>query len=94
MATAEIKRVSVQVGINQVVEGFYTITDDTLMMVYSDGEPVRFGEGMLPITVQLKTADNPASIAAVKTREIRSVLSEEKIPGFDDAINYGNAGWR
>lgn len=87
----EIQLVYAQLGNNRVAEGFYTLSDGLLTMVYRNGRPVVLEDGST-VTHQMRPDDNARSIAVVLTKEIRKKLLKELIPGFGREIDYPSAG--
>lgn len=76
----EVHYVTVQIGENRIVEGFYTIAGDQITMTYQDGSPVLVNNE----TVQMNLSDSttPRMLAGRMTREIRKALAGETVEGF------------
>jgi hypothetical protein len=71
----------------QVTEGFYTVEDGYLQMVYRDGRKL---ENPL-YRVKLHDGANVQAIAANLTRSIRKDMLGEKVEGFTRNLSYPKA---
>jgi hypothetical protein len=87
----EIHYLQVQIGRNRVAEGFYTIANGLLTMVYSDGEPVMLDDGSR-VEHHLQPEDNVRKVAGHLTIKIRKALMGERVEGFSSPIDYPPAG--
>lgn len=77
----------------QITEGFYSVADGVLAMVYANGSPVLI-DGK-PIEARLGPNDNPRAIAGRLTREVRRALANvtETEERFNRTLRYGNTGF-
>lgn len=73
----------------QVTEGFYTVEDGYLQMVYRDGRSLDDPK----YHVQLPEGANVRAIAGNLTRMIRKEMSGETVDGFNRAISYPKANY-
>jgi len=76
--------VNVHLGPNRFTQGFYRMDGDRLVMTFSDGsdvEPV--------VSHTMRPGDNPRTIAAVLTKEIRARMHSP----FNDPIDWPEASW-
>lgn len=80
----------VDVDPGQISEGYYTVEDGILTMTHADGVPVSPDQ----FRCVLKDVDDPAAIARVLTREVRSyVLGISKdAEAFNRPLDYGPSG--
>ena len=72
----------------QITTGFYVVEDGVLVMTHSDGAPVdefRFRHRLQP-------KDNEEAIASIFTRQIRTEMLGEQVPGFTRSLDYPNVG--
>ena len=72
----------------QITTGFYVVEDDVLIMTHPDGAPVdefRYRHTLRP-------TDNEKTIASIFTKEIRTEMLGEVVPGFTRHLSYPNAG--
>jgi hypothetical protein len=81
-----MRHVFAQITPDQVAEGFYVIRENTITMVYGDGNPVQLDDA--PVTAKIPPGGNPDSIARVLTKRIRKALRGEKVEGFDAPLQY------
>lgn len=91
----EVNYVTVQIGENRIVEGWYTVVDGEITMTYPDGEPVMVGAADMARKVQRRLAEgeNPRVIAGRMTREIRTTMAGENVPGFWNPIDMQRASF-
>lgn len=87
----EIHYIQVQIGRNRVAEGFYTLKDGLLTMVYNDGEPVALQDGSR-VEHRIKPDENARRIAGQLTIKVRKSLMGETVEGFSGPIDYPPAG--
>lgn len=73
----------------QVTEGFYTVEDGYLQMVYRDGRKL---ENPL-YRVKLHDGANVKAIAGNLTRSIRTEMLGEKVEGFTRNLSYPKASY-
>lgn len=92
----EVHYITVHIGGNRIVEGYYTLDDGILTMTEANGEPVIALNGAVEGKVQrrLMAGEKPHQVAGYLTKEIRSMVLDEKVEGFSDPINYGQASGR
>ncbi len=86
----EILGVIAQLSPDRVIEGFYTVEDGMLTMVYGNGDPVLVMDEK--VQHRLAEGENPRVIAGRLTKQIRKRLIGETVDGFNDPIRYQNAG--
>jgi hypothetical protein len=75
-----------------VIEGFFTVQDDTVLLVDQDGTAVKDADGAT-FSRKLVAGDNPKAIAH---RLLRAHYSRRKsVSGFNRGrIHYPKTGWR
>jgi hypothetical protein len=73
----------------QVTEGFYTVEDGHLQMVYRDGRTLENPQ----YRVRLPEGANVQAIAANLTRSIRKEMLGEKVEGFTRNLSYPKASY-
>lgn len=73
----------------QVTEGFYTVEDGHLQMVYRDGRKL---ENPL-YRVRLQEGANVKAIAGNLTRSIRKEMMGETVEGFTRNLSYPKASY-
>jgi transcription elongation factor len=83
--------VTVQIGANRVIEGFYHVEGNTITMTYDDGAPVLINNEKVQRTFY--DGDKPRIIAGRMTREIRRTLVDEKVEGFTSPIEMPVSGF-
>ncbi len=81
-----IKQVNCYIGPNQISEGFYTIDDSKIAMVYLDGQPVMIND--TAVEHFLRDGENEETIAKMLTRRIRSHFRGSSVEGFDRQLEY------
>jgi hypothetical protein len=87
----EIHYVTVQIGENRVIEGFYTIEGSEITMTYQDGEPVLVNNEK--VQMKLSEGTTPRMLAGRMTREIRRALAGETVDGFTGPLRMPQAGF-
>ena len=83
-AMPEIHHCTAQISPDQICEGHYTLENGVLTMVYANGEPVELPTG--PVTHAMRPDDDALCVAKVLTKEVRSKLRGEIVPGFSRFI--------
>lgn len=87
----EVHYVQAQIGHNRVAEGFYTVENGVLTMVYNDGEPVRLEDGSR-VEHTLRPDENARKVAGRLTVKVRKALMGETVEGFSSPIDYPSSG--
>jgi hypothetical protein len=75
----------------RVIEGFYTLDGDELIMTYADGSPVMLNDGQ--VKRKLTIGEDARVVASRLTKEIRKAMLGDIVPGFSDPIAYANQGY-
>jgi hypothetical protein len=94
---SEVHKITVQISPardndpGSVTFGCYIIEDGMLIMTDGDGRPVRRQNGEL-YKHRLQPDDNPRSIAARLTGEIRRMARGETVAGFNRTLEYPKLG--
>lgn len=88
---SDIQCVQVQVGENKIIEGYFTVDEGLLTMVYASGKPVALPSGD-KVEHHISDGQNAHSIAGVLTRKVRKALLNEQVDGFTDEIRYPSMG--
>lgn len=87
----EVHYVTVQIGENRIIEGFYTIDGNEITMTYADGTPVLLNNEK--VQMKLSEGNTPRQLAGRMTREIRRSLVGETVEGFSSPIQMPNVGF-
>ena len=72
----------------QITTGYYIVDGDQLIMTHPDGAPVdefRYRHTLSP-------TDREKTIAAIFTKQIRTEMLGEVVPGFTRSLDYPNQG--
>lgn len=72
----------------QITTGYYVVDGDQLVMTHPDGQPVdefRYRHTM-------RSNDREQTIAAIFTKQIRTEMLGEIVPGFTRSLSYPKQG--